>query len=112
MNGMAAAVRGAFSRIALTSAGSFKRSDLYAMQTAFTRAGIPFAASSFDFRIGAPYLLLQQDFSVHFAGRASSDAAQARSLFRLDKAAFFREYAADKISKSVINTAFEGFVCL
>ena len=68
MNGMAAAVCGAFSRIALTSAGSFKRSDLYAMQTAFTRAGIPFAASSFDFRIGAPYLLLQQDFSVHFAG--------------------------------------------
>ena len=44
MNGMAAAVRGVFSRIALTSAGSFKRTDLYAMQTAFTRAGIPFAA--------------------------------------------------------------------
>ena len=43
MNGMAAAVRGTFSRIALTSAGSFKRTDLQATQTAFTRAGIPFA---------------------------------------------------------------------
>ena len=52
MNGMAAAVRGAFSRIALTSAGSFKRTDLQATQTTFTRAGIPFAANTFAFRSG------------------------------------------------------------